>query len=110
MKNGELLLSAELAGYEVLLPVDQGLPAQQNLSGRKIAIVVLGAPTNQLEDLARFVPQVEGILLSIQPSTAIHVALIARHHVFQRPTPVLLHQTGQVHSNALLSTDNKVIY
>lgn len=31
--NGELLRDAELAGYEVLLTVDQGIQHQQNLTG-----------------------------------------------------------------------------
>ena len=40
--NGELLKAAEAAGFEVLLTNDKNLPSQQNLKGRKIAIVVLG--------------------------------------------------------------------
>jgi len=51
-KNGELLRSAELAGYDVLLTVDQGIQYQQNPAGRKLAIVSLRARTNQLEDLS----------------------------------------------------------
>ena len=50
-KNGELLSAAELAGYEVLLTVDQGMPRQQNMAGRKISIIVVRSRTNQLEDL-----------------------------------------------------------
>ena len=42
LKNGELLQHAEEAGYEVLLTSDKNMRHQQNLSGRKIAIVVLG--------------------------------------------------------------------
>lgn len=41
LKNGELLRRAEEAGYEVLLTSDKNMRYQQNLSGRKIAIVVL---------------------------------------------------------------------
>ena len=40
--NGELLRAAEEAGFEVLLTTDKNLIYQQNLSNRKIAIVVLG--------------------------------------------------------------------
>jgi hypothetical protein len=40
--NGELLAAAEQAGFEVLLTTDKNLRFQQNLTGRKIAIVVLG--------------------------------------------------------------------
>ena len=40
--NGELLRQAEEAGFDVLLTTDKNLVYQQNLSERKIAIVVLG--------------------------------------------------------------------
>ncbi|MBN8732399.1 MAG: hypothetical protein J0L64_17790 [Acidobacteria bacterium] len=42
LKNGELLREAEEAGYDLLLTSDKNIRYQQNLSGRKIAIVVLG--------------------------------------------------------------------
>ncbi|HJU11959.1 MAG TPA: hypothetical protein VJ728_13835, partial [Candidatus Binataceae bacterium] len=40
--NGELLTVAEAAGFEVLVTTDRNLPYQQNLAGRKIAVVILG--------------------------------------------------------------------
>ena len=42
LKNGELLRQAEDAGYELLLTTDKNMRYQQNLSKRRIAIVVLG--------------------------------------------------------------------
>jgi predicted nuclease of predicted toxin-antitoxin system len=42
LENGELLNQAEAAGFEVLVTTDKNLSYQQNLTGRKIAIVVLG--------------------------------------------------------------------
>ena len=42
LKNGDLLRQAEEAGYELLLTSDKNMRYQQNLSKRKIAIVVLG--------------------------------------------------------------------
>jgi len=42
LENGELLNEAEAAGFEVLVTTDKNLRYQQNLKGRKIAIVVLG--------------------------------------------------------------------
>jgi predicted nuclease of predicted toxin-antitoxin system len=50
-KNGELLRMAELAGYEVLLTVDQGIPHQQNLADRKLSIILLRSQTSQIEEL-----------------------------------------------------------
>jgi hypothetical protein len=42
LKNGELLTAAEAAGFDVLLTTDKNLRYQQNLAGRKIAVVILG--------------------------------------------------------------------
>jgi hypothetical protein len=39
--NGELLDAAEAAGFDVFVTTDRNLRYQQNLAGRKIAIVVL---------------------------------------------------------------------
>ena len=41
LKNGELLAAAEKSGYEVLVTTDTNLKYQQNLTQRKIALVVL---------------------------------------------------------------------
>ena len=40
--NGELIQQAEEAGYDVLLSTDKNIRYQHNLTGRKIALVVLG--------------------------------------------------------------------
>jgi len=42
ISNGELLKLAEDAGFDVLLTTDKRIRYQQNLRGRRIAIVVLG--------------------------------------------------------------------
>lgn len=42
LENGALLKAAEEAGYDVLVTPDQNVRYQQNLTGRKIALVVLG--------------------------------------------------------------------
>ena len=72
-KNGELLLAAELAGYDVLLTVDQGLPHQQAPAGRKLAIMLLRSRTNQLEDLLPLVGAVLDALETIQPGQTIAI-------------------------------------
>jgi hypothetical protein len=41
LKNGDLLTVAEGAGFEVLVTSDRSIRYQQNLEGRKIALVVL---------------------------------------------------------------------
>lgn len=56
LKNGALLTAAEAAGVEVLITTDQGIPHQQNLELRQIAILILCAPSNRLADLIRLIP------------------------------------------------------
>lgn len=41
MRNGELLDRAEADGYQLLVTTDQNLRHQQNLVGRRLAIIVL---------------------------------------------------------------------
>ena len=41
LRNGELLIAAEQAGYDALLTTDKNLRYQQNLQGRRIAIIVI---------------------------------------------------------------------
>ena len=45
ISNGELLKAAEAAGFELLLTTDKRIRYQQNLTNRKIAILVLGNST-----------------------------------------------------------------
>ena len=41
LKNGELLNAAEIGGFDALLTCDQNIRYQQNLTGRKLGIVIL---------------------------------------------------------------------
>jgi len=41
LRNGDLLRAAEDAGYDAMVTADQDMSYQQNLSGRKLALVVL---------------------------------------------------------------------
>jgi hypothetical protein len=50
-KNGALLILAERSGFDVVLTVDQGIPHQQKLEGLRIALVILEARSNKIEDL-----------------------------------------------------------
>lgn len=43
LENGELLDAAEAAGFDVLVTSDQNIRYQQNLVGRKLALIVLGS-------------------------------------------------------------------
>ena len=41
MSNGDLLDAAESEGYDLLITTDQNMRHQQNLAGRRLAIIVL---------------------------------------------------------------------
>ncbi len=65
LKNGQLLDAAEAAGFDVLITVDQNIPSQQNLSGRKVSLLILCAATNRLRDLLLLVPAANVALVSM---------------------------------------------
>ena len=48
ISNGELLTVAEAEGYDLLLTTDKRIRYQQNLMGRKLAVVVLGNSTRRV--------------------------------------------------------------
>jgi hypothetical protein len=61
LKNGELLAAAEADGFDVLLTTDKSMPYQQNLAGRRIAVVVLG-----LQQWPSLRPNVERVVEAIK--------------------------------------------
>jgi predicted nuclease of predicted toxin-antitoxin system len=69
LKNGELLRRALNHGFEVFLTADQNLQYQQNLAHSSLAIIVLAAPSNTLEDLLRLIPGGLQALPSSRPGT-----------------------------------------
>ena len=72
-KNGELLRDAELAGYDVLLTVDKGMPHQQTLVGRSLSIMAIRSRTNQLEDLPPLVDEILKALAKTTPGQIVQV-------------------------------------
>jgi hypothetical protein len=55
-QNGDLLASA-IGQFDVFLTADRNLSYQQDVSAFDIAIVVLAAPSNRLEDLKALLPE-----------------------------------------------------
>lgn len=70
IRNGELLRRAE-AQFDILVTTDQNLQYQQNLSGRKLAILVL--PSNQVPIVTRLLPQIDTSLAMIQSGTLVEI-------------------------------------
>ena len=74
LENGALLAEAEAANFEVLITVDQEIPYQQNLDGRRISILILCAATNRLADLTLLVAGALDALDSIEPGQVIRLS------------------------------------
>ena len=73
VRNGELLRRAE-EHFNIFITADQNLQYQQNISGRRLAILVL--PSNQVPIVTRLLPSVEALLATIQPGTLVDVPSI----------------------------------
>jgi hypothetical protein len=67
LKNGELLAVAEAEGFDVLLTTDKNLRYQQNLSDRRIAVVVLGL--QQWPSLLPYAWRVAEAIQSVTPGS-----------------------------------------
>lgn len=65
LANGVLLDRAEEAGFDVLLTTDQGIRYQQNMSDRRVAVVVLMKTSWPL--IARRTEAIRSTLEGIQP-------------------------------------------
>lgn len=72
LKNGVLLRAAS-GRFDVLVTVDQGIEYQQNLSGLQIAVLIIVAPSNDIDDLRPLVPAVLQALTSVQSGTSLRV-------------------------------------
>lgn len=73
IKNGKLLLLAQ-SEFDVLLTVDRNLSSQQNLAKFEIAILLVVAPSNRLQDVMPLVPQILEALAGTTPGTLSVVA------------------------------------
>ena len=69
LDNGELLAKAERE-FDVFITVDRNLTFQQNLPKFSIAVLILHAPTNRLEDLLPLVPNLHNALTDPQKGKA----------------------------------------
>src|SRR5271165_6511688 len=63
-KNGELLSLAE-GRWDVLLTSDRNIKYQQNMTGRKVSILILRAKSNRMRDVLPLIPACEETLVSI---------------------------------------------
>jgi hypothetical protein len=74
IRNNELLQLAA-GDFDAFLTADQNLEHQQNLSALPIAIVVIVAPTNRIEDLRPLIPAVLRTLQTLVPRQLVRVGV-----------------------------------
>lgn len=72
-QHGELLNLAE-STFDVLVTVDSQLQHQQELSKRRLAVLVLRARTNRLADLSSLFPFCTTALQNIRPGELVAIA------------------------------------
>lgn len=61
LANGDLVAAAEQAGYDVMITADQNISYQQNMTGRRLALIVL--MTNHWDTIR---DNAEGILPAVE--------------------------------------------
>ena len=66
LSNGDLLGAAE-GRFDLLITTDQNLRYQQNLSGRRLAILVL--PTTSWPEIQKHNTEIAAVAASIQPGS-----------------------------------------
>jgi predicted nuclease of predicted toxin-antitoxin system len=74
-KNGELLSLAEPQS-DVLLTLDKNIPYQQDLQLGRIAILIVRAPSNRIQDLLPVIPD---CLVALQSIESGHVVRVGNH-------------------------------
>ena len=71
-KNGDLIALAD-PQFDVLLTLDKNLPYQQNLDAKRIAVLIVRARSNRIQDLLPVVPECLAALATIQPRQVVRV-------------------------------------
>ena len=73
-ENGELLSLAE-GRFDVLLTVDKNIRHQQNVTNRRIAILVIRAASNDIDDIRPHLPGMLAALRSIKLGQIVEVGM-----------------------------------
>ena len=71
--NGSLLDLAEQS-FDLFITLDRGLPFQQNIGKRRLGIIMLVAPNNQLHTLLDLVPKIQAALESVEPGKLVRIS------------------------------------
>ncbi len=70
--NGDLLMLAR-DEFDVLITVDQGIENQQNITDEDVAVIVLKAKSNSIDDLMPLVPRLTNHLYTVKRGDVIEI-------------------------------------
>jgi hypothetical protein len=73
LKNGALLTAAEEAGFDLFITADQELTYQQNLTGRKMAVLVLS--TNNWDFVKAGIAEIMAAISGVTPGSYTEVEI-----------------------------------
>jgi predicted nuclease of predicted toxin-antitoxin system len=74
-KNGELLALADPL-FDVMLTLDKNLPYQQDLNSGRIAILIIHAQSNRIQDLLPLMPECLAALARMRPRQVIRIGAL----------------------------------
>jgi hypothetical protein len=74
--NGKLISAAEEAGFDVMITADKQMQYQQNLTGRRIAIIVLNSVLLRWTDIEPLAPHVNELLRQGVEAGSFHIAIL----------------------------------
>jgi hypothetical protein len=83
LKNGELIQRAEESGFDVFVTSDQNLRYQQNLGGRRMAMLILS--TNYWPTLREQKARIHASLTVLKTGQYLEVTFRSTQHVAQIP-------------------------
>jgi hypothetical protein len=73
IENGELLNRAAEEGFDALLTNDRGIEHERHADSLPIAVVVLHAMANTIEQIRPLYPELHRTLKSLRPRTLVNV-------------------------------------
>jgi predicted nuclease of predicted toxin-antitoxin system len=73
VENGDLLLAAGDAGFDVMLTLDSGVEYEQHLAALPLAVLIIRCKSNRIDDLRPLVPEILSALSRLRPKTLTHV-------------------------------------
>lgn len=73
VENGELLRQASAAGFDAVLTKDANVQYEQNLVNLPVAVVILHAISNDIDDIRPLIPALLLALTNLPPKQVTHV-------------------------------------